>query len=77
MSDKDKLIRQITDEIKAEAIPGETMTIADIKRRMEEINEKTREIVMNTVSAENEMNSASQLKAMLDEMAYLKEKRPI
>lgn len=75
MSDKDKLIRQITDEIKAEAIPGETMTIADIKRRMEEINEKTREIVMNTVSAENEMNSASQLKAMLDEMAYLKEKK--
>lgn len=83
MSHKDILIREITGamELELAPIPGEVMSLADIERRLEEINRETHSIVVRSTHAKQESggtgyeNYTAQLKALMDEAAALKEKR--
>ena len=77
MSDKRELIREITGamELELAPIPGESMSLADIERRLEELNDQTRELVAQAARAEDASAYTSQLKAIMDEVAALKEKR--
>lgn len=77
MSQKDKLIRQITDTMEMEMapIPGETMSLADIERRLEEIGRQTREIVVKAAHEGDKEQYTTLLKSMVDEASALKEKR--
>ncbi len=83
MSQKDKLIQEITGamELELTPIPGETMSLADIERRLEEINQETRNLVVRSTKEKQESGGkgfesyAEQLKALVDEAAALKEKR--
>lgn len=79
MSQKDKLIQEITSAMKMELspIPGETMSLADIEQRLEDISRETRSIVIRTSSGGNFDDYAESLKAMVDEAAALKEKRSL
>lgn len=79
MSQKDKLIQEITGAMKMELspIPGETMSLADIEQRLEDISKETRSIVIRTSSGGNFDDYAESLKAMVDEAAALKEKRSL
>lgn len=77
MSDKRELIREITGamELELAPIPGESMSLADIERRLEELNNQTRELVAQAARAEDASAYTFQLKAIMDEVAALKEKR--
>ncbi len=83
MSQKDKLIQEITGAMELELAPivGETMSLADIERRLEEINQETRNLVVRSTKEKQESGGtgfesyAEQLKALVDEAAALKEKR--
>ncbi len=83
MSQKDKLIQEITGamELELAPIPGENMSLADIERRLEEINQETHRLVVRSTKEKQESGGkgfesyAEQLKALVDEAAALKEKR--
>lgn len=77
MSNKSALIKQITGAMTMELItaPGATMSLTDIERRIEEINNRTHEIIVETVAENDEDKYTDELKALLDEMAFLKETR--
>lgn len=77
MSQKSSLIRKITGAIELELtpIPGECMSLADIERRLEELNSQTRELVAKAARSGDTETYTSQLRAIMNEAAALKEKR--
>lgn len=78
MSQKDKLIEIVTNAMTDEiaAAPGETVSLADIERRLNEINTETHAIVVQLAKPQQEREDyTDQLKALVDESAALKERR--
>lgn len=78
MGRKDDLVHHITNAMAQEliSIPGETMSLADIERRLEEINQETHEIVVTSSRRDDKYKGfTEQLKALVDESAALKERR--
>ena len=76
MSHKDKIINQIMGAMELELVPvpGERISIADIQRRLEELDSQTQNLVM--LAAENGYEQyAAQLKDIVEEAAALKEKK--
>jgi hypothetical protein len=76
MSQKQCLIHRITGAMEMELapIPGETMCLADIEQRLDQINLETRAILIEATHADPE-EFKSRLKGLMDETAMLKEKR--
>lgn len=79
MSQKSTLIRQITSAMEMELapVPGESMSLADIERRLGELNDQTRELVAEAARAEDATACTAQLRAVMNEAAVLKEKRAL
>ena len=79
MSQKSTLIRQITSAMEMELapVPGESMSLADIERRLGELNDQTRELVAESARAEDTSACTAQLRAIMNEAAVLKEKRAL
>ena len=79
MSQKSTLIRQITSamEVELAPVPGESMSLADIERRLGELNDQTRELVAESARAEDATACTAQLRAVMNEAAVLKEKRAL
>ena len=79
MSQKSTLIRQITSAMEMELapVPGESMSLADIERRLDELNDQTRELVAESARAEDATACTAQLRAVMNEAAVLKEKRAL
>ena len=77
MSQKSTLIRQITSAMEMELapVPGESMSLADIERRLGELNDQTRELVAESARSEDATACTAQLRAIMNEAAALKEKR--
>lgn len=78
MGRKDELVHHITNTMAQEliSIPGETMSLADIERRLEEINQETHKIVVTSSRRDDKYKDfTEQLKALVDESAALKERR--
>lgn len=77
MSRKDVLIRDISGamELELAPTPGETMSLADIERRLEEIEPETMQIIIRTASTGRTDEDTEQLRALVNEAAVLKEKR--
>lgn len=77
MSKKDTLIRQITSAMEMEIapVPGESMSLADIEHRLGELNDQTRKLVAEAARSEDSTAYTSQLRAIMNEAAELKEKR--
>ncbi|MGO5116330.1 recombinase family protein [Candidatus Avoscillospira sp. LCP25S3_F1] len=77
MSQKDKLIQQITSAMEMELIPvpGKSMSLADIEQRLRELNDQTRNLVAEVARTENTAAYTEQLKAIMNEAATLKEQR--
>ena len=67
MSQKSTLIRQITSAMEMELapVPGESMSLADIERRLGELNDPTRELVAESARAEDATACTAQLRACL------------
>lgn len=79
MSDKGTLIRDITGamELELAPIPGETMSIADIDRRLEEIKQEFGTAFQEASKAINGNAYLNTFKSLSDEMAALREKRTL
>lgn len=79
MSQKSALIRQITSamELELAPIPGESMSLADIERRLEELSSQTRSLVAKAAQAEDASDYTAPLRAIMDEAAALKERRAV
>ena len=79
MSRKSALILQITSamELELTPIPGESMSLADIERRLEELSSQTRSLVAKAAQAEDASDYTAPLRAIMDEAAALKERRAI
>ena len=79
MSDKLSLIQEITGamELELAPIPGESLSLADIDRRLSELNDKTRELVAEAAHAEDASAFTARLKAVMDEVTALKAKRTL
>lgn len=79
MSNKPALIQKITGAMESELAPtpGESMSLADIEHRLEELNDQTRELVAEAACAEDASTFTAQLKAVMDEVAVLKAKRTL
>ena len=79
MSRKSALIRQITSamELELAPIPGESMSLADIERRLEELNRQTRSLVAKAAHEEDASDHTAPLRAIMDEAAALKERRAV
>ena len=79
MSQKSTLIRQITSAMEMELapVPGESMSLADIERRLGELNDQTCELVAESARAEDATACTAQLRAVMNEAAVLKEKRAL
>lgn len=77
MSKKDTLIRQIISamELEIAPVPGENMSLADIEHRLGELNDQTRKLVAEAARSEDSTAYTSQLRAIMNEAAELKEKR--
>lgn len=77
MSKKHILIRDITGamELELAPVPGETMSLADIERRLEEITPETMSIVTRAAEGNQTDEDTDRLKALVNEAAALKEKR--
>ena len=78
MGRKEELVHHITNAMAQEliSIPGETMSLADIERRLEEINQETHAIVVKSSRRDDKYEGfTEQLKALVDESAALKERR--
>ena len=74
MQPKDELVSQITDAMAQEIakLPGSDMTLGEIQRRLEELNQQFDALLGQ---AENVEKNAAQFKALSDEMANLKSKQ--
>lgn len=79
MSNKPALIQEITEAMELELVPflGESMSLADIERRLSELNERTRELVANAACAADASAFTDQLKAVMNEATALKAKRAL
>lgn len=79
MSEKSTLIRKITSAMEMELapVPGESMSLADIERRLGELNDQTRELVAESARVEDATACTAQLRAIMNEAAVLKEKRAL
>ena len=79
MSNKPALIQKIASAMETELAPtpGESMSLADIERRLEELNDQTRELVAEAARAEDASTFTAQLKAVMDEVTVLKAKRTL
>ena len=79
MSRKSALILQITSamELELAPIPGESMSLADIERRLEELGCQTRSLVAKAAQAEDASDYTAPLRAIMDEAAALKERRAV
>ena len=77
MSQKSTLIRQITGamELELAPVPGESMSLADIERRLEELNNLTRDLVSKAAREEDAAAYTAPLKAVMEEAAALKARR--
>ena len=77
MSQKSSLIRQITSAMELELfpVPGQSMSLADIEQRLTELSDQTRELVAKAATAQDSSLYTSQLRAIMNEAAALKEKR--
>lgn len=77
MSHKDVLIRDISGamELELAPTPSETMSLADIERRLEEIEPETMQIIIRTASTGRTDEDTELLRALVNEAAVLKEKR--
>lgn len=77
MSDKGKLIQDITESMELEKarIPGESISLGDIQRRLEELDEQTKKLVSKAAEDGDMASYAPKLKAILDEVSALKEKQ--
>lgn len=78
-SGKDKLIGMVSGEMKKVLIPipGTDMSMSDIERRMEELNASTRTLVAKVAETGDTGRYAAELKAIVDEVAALKEKKSL
>lgn len=79
MSNKPTLIQKITEAMEMELVPfpGENLSLADIERRLSELNDQTRVLVANAATAEDASVFTDQLKAVMDEATALKTKRTL
>lgn len=77
MSDKGKLIQNITESMELEKahIPGECISLGDIQRRLDELDEQTKWLVSKAAEDGNIASYTPKLKTILDEIGTLKEKR--
>ena len=77
MSQRDGLIRQLTGAMEQEIspIPGETMSLSDIEKRLEEINQQVGNLVALATKENDILAYREQLKDLVDETNLLKEKR--
>lgn len=77
MSDKGKLIQDITESMELEkaSIPGESISLGDIQRRLNELDEQTKKLVSKAAEDGDMASYAPKLKAILDEVSALKEKQ--
>lgn len=77
MSQKSSLIRQITSamELELAPVPGQSMSLADIEQRLTELSDQTQELVAKAATAQDSSPYTSQLRAIMNEAAVLKEKR--
>ena len=77
MSRKDVLIRDISGamELELAPTPGETMSLADIERRLDEIEPETMQIIIRTASTGRTDKDTELLRTLVNEAAVLKEKR--
>lgn len=77
MSRKSTLIRQITGamELELAPVPGESLSLSDIDRRMEELNHLTRDLVSKAAREEDASAYTASLKAVMEEAAALKMRR--
>lgn len=62
-------------ELELAPIPGECMSLADIERRLDELNSQTRELVAKAARSGDTEIYTSQLRSITNEAAALKEKR--
>ena len=77
MSQKDKLIQQITSamELELAPVPGKSMSLADIEQRLRELNDQTRNLVAEVARTADTAAYTEQLKAIMNGAATLKEQR--
>ena len=77
MSQKSDLIRQITSamEVEVAPVPGENMSLAEIEQRLNELNDRTRELVAEAARTKDPDTYATKLREIMNEVAELKEKR--
>ena len=77
MSEKGDLVRQIASVMERELIPlpGESMSLADIERRLQTLEQQTQELVMQAAQENDAQKYAPQLKIIMDEVSALRKKR--
>ena len=77
MSEKGDLVRQIASVMERELIPlpGESMSLADIERRLQALEQQTQELVMQAAQENDAQKYAPQLKTIMDEVSALRKKR--
>lgn len=76
MRHKNQLIRDISDAMEQELspVPGDKLSLADIAHRLEELDQETKRLVIESASA-GYASYTEQFKAIMNEAAMLKEKR--
>lgn len=74
---RDSLIRQVTGAMEQEIAPilGESMSLVDIEKRLEEINQQVGNLVALATKENDIIAYQEQLKDLVDETTFLKEKR--
>lgn len=79
MSDKTALVEQISNAMYMEmlSLPGETMSVADIDRRITELKQEFEELFSATSCENGYLQHSDQFKRITDESAALKEKRAL
>ena len=77
MSRKESLIQIVTGAMQQELapIPGQTMSLADISRRLEQIDAETKDILLRSAKEQSYDAYTGKLKSLMNEAAMLKEKR--
>ena len=77
ISRKASLVQTLTGamELELAPIPGETMSLADISRRIEQIDAETKDILVRSVQEQSYDAYKDRLKALMEETAALKKKR--
>ena len=77
MSDKDRLIQNIAEamEVEQASIPKESISLGDVQRRLEELDNQTKRLVSMAAAEGDIKQYEPKLKAILDEVSTLKEKR--